>query len=95
MIWEKNYRMELKEIQDKLKEMIVQRLNLPMKPSDIITEDALFGENSKPGLDSIDALELVVGMEETFGITIEDGEIVKEQFFSVKTLSEFVSKKLG
>ena len=87
--------METIEIQSKLKEMIVARLNLPLKPGEIVTEDALFGEASKTALDSIDALELVVGIEEVFGITIEDGEIVKEQFFSVKTLSEFVKKKIG
>ncbi len=87
--------MEITEIQAKLKEMLVERLNLPMEPKDILTEDPLFSEEKGPGLDSIDALEIVVGIEEIFGLTIEDGEIAKEQFFSIQTLSEFVKKKLG
>lgn len=77
------------EISQQIKEIIVERLGLKIKPEEIKDEEALFGEGL--ALDSVEALEIVVGLEESFGIRIPD-EDTTEEFYSVKTLSNFVMK---
>jgi len=80
--------------EDRLKKLIVTRLRLPRAPETIGDDQALFGKEGL-GLDSIDALEMVVGMEEEFGIRIGDTEVDRAVFRSVSTLSEFVAKKVA
>lgn len=79
------------DLQSKIKELIVKRLKLEIEPEDIDSSAPLFGTGL--GLDSIDALELVVGLEQEFGIKVKDEEVGKEIFTSVNTLAEYVKKK--
>ena len=80
---------EVATTSDRIKRLIVESLNLEgMRPEMIEDEAPLFGEGL--GLDSVDALELVVALEKEFGIRIKSQEIGREVFSSVSTLSEFI-----
>ncbi|MCK5775323.1 MAG: acyl carrier protein [Bacteroidales bacterium] len=73
-----------------LKEEIIEALNLEdMEVDEIGDNDALFGDGL--GLDSIDALELIVLLEKNYGIKIEDPKQGKDIFFSVKTMAEYIT----
>jgi len=73
-----------------LKEQIIEVLNLEdLKPEDIDNDAPLFGEGL--GLDSIDALELIVLMEKKYGIKIKDPSTGKDIFKSINTMSDFIS----
>ncbi|MDR0872805.1 MAG: phosphopantetheine-binding protein [Prevotellaceae bacterium] len=75
----------------KLKEEIIEVLNLQdVKPADIDENAALFGEGL--GLDSIDALELIVLMEKNYGIKLKDPAQGKEIFKSVRVLAEYIAE---
>lgn len=77
-----------------LKKLIINTLKLEdITPEDIEEDGALFG--SGLGLDSIDALELVVALEKRYGVFIPDSEVGKKVFRSVKTLAEFVRNEGG
>jgi len=72
-----------------LKKLIINALKLEdITPQDIEDDAPLFGEGL--GLDSIDALELVVSLEKTYGVFIPDSEVGKKVFRSVNALAEFV-----
>jgi acyl carrier protein len=74
-----------------LKEIIIKALKLEdIAPDDIENEAPLFGEGL--GLDSIDALELVVALEKTFGIKIPDEDVGRDAFGSVSVLADYVIK---
>ena len=74
----------------KLKEEIIDVLNLEdVKPADIDENAPLFGEGL--GLDSIDALELIVLMEKNYGIKLKDPAQGKEIFKSVKVLADYIA----
>ena len=81
----------MNELIDKLKTQIIEALNLEdMTISDIDTEAPLFG--SGLGLDSIDALELIVLLEREYGIKRTNPAEGKEIFRSVATIADYVSK---
>lgn len=82
--------MNEQEIESKLKEMIVDRLFLSVKPEEIVTEASLVDTY---GVDSVCLLELVVGLEEAFGITIEDSDFNVRNFLSVAALRDFVKAR--
>jgi acyl carrier protein len=75
----------------RVKELIVRRLKLDMDPATIHNEAPLFGDGL--GLDSIDALELVLGLEQEFGIKVEDEEVGVKAFASVDALCDFIEQK--
>lgn len=76
-----------------LKEIVVTRLGLKLKPEEIKSDQPLFGsEEGGLGLDSIEALELVVGIEEKFGVLIQDEDDVVEKFYSIDTLGDLVAE---
>lgn len=99
---EENYLAELKLVQNKnkhkmeelilqLKNQIIEALNLEdMTAEDIDTNAPLFGEGL--GLDSIDALELIVLMEREYGIKLSNPAEGKAIFASVATIADYVSK---
>ena len=77
----------------KVKKMIVETLNLEdLEPEDIETYAPLFGDGL--GLDSIDALELGLGLKCVFGITVsQDDPQIKQYFASVAALAAFIESK--
>lgn len=83
--------MEKKTLVEEVKELIITRLKLEeVKPEDIEVSAPLFGGGL--GLDSIDALELVVAIEKRYGIKIPDEDIGKEAFASLNALADYIIK---
>jgi acyl carrier protein len=74
-----------------VKEMLTTGLRLDLAPADIADEAPIFGEGL--GLDSIDALELVVLVEERFHVTIPDEDVGRRAFASVNALVEFILRE--
>ena len=82
----------MEELIVELKQRIIEALNLEeMTPDDIDTDAPLFGEDGL-GLDSIDALELIVLMEKRYGIKLASPAEGKAIFKSVRTIAEYVNK---
>jgi len=82
--------MNIEEIKPRLKAMIVERLSLDIAPDEIKDDVPLFShENEGLDLDSVEALEIVVGIEQSFDVTVEEGDY-KQEFYSINTLSQFV-----
>ncbi|HRZ80744.1 MAG TPA: phosphopantetheine-binding protein [bacterium] len=81
----------MEQLISKLKEQIIKELNLEdMTPGDIETDAPLFGEGL--GLDSIDALSLIVLLEREYGIKIKDSATGKKALSSVKSMAEFINE---
>jgi acyl carrier protein len=81
--------MEENELIDKLRKEIIQQLNLEdLNAEEIDPDAALFGEGL--GLDSIDALELIVLLEKNYGIKIEDPKDGKKIFVSIRTMAKYI-----
>ena len=74
-----------------VKELLVGGLRLETPAADIQDDAPIFGEGL--GLDSIDALELVVLVEERFGVSIPDEDVGKEAFASVNALVDFILRQ--
>lgn len=82
----------MSSLTEKLKEEIVEYLNLEdLNPEDIGDHEPLFGEGV--GLDSIDALELIVLLEKNYGIKIENPEEGKKVFQSVASMAQYIESK--
>ena len=80
----------MEELVLELKQEIIQSLNLEdVKPVDIDADAPLFG--SGLGLDSIDALELIVLLERKYGIKLKDPSKGKEVFQSVNVMAKFIA----
>lgn len=75
-------------ILQRTKELLVSGLRLEIEVDEIVNADAIFGEGL--GLDSIDALEFIVLVEEEFEIMIPDEEVAKAAFASVDALADFI-----
>ena len=88
------------EVKEGLKVLIIERLKLNVEPSTIKDEAPLFGApgtNDEAGglsLDSVEALEIVVGIEEKWGVVIEDDSVASE-FYSIETLGALVTRLLS
>jgi len=76
-----------------VKQLLVSGLRLDRLPSDISDDSPIFGDGL--GLDSIDALELVVLVEDRFRVSIPDEEVGKRAFASVRSLVDFISEENG
>lgn len=82
----------MKTLIDTLKAQIITALNLEeMTPDDIANDMPLFGDDGL-GLDSIDALELIVLLEKEYGIKLANPTEGKDIFQSVATIADYVSK---
>jgi len=82
------------DLHQELKQFIIEAMNLEyMTPVDIDVDAPLFGDEGL-GLDSIDALELVLGLKKKYGIVIEAGdEKTRPMLRSIATLAELVTQQ--
>lgn len=77
----------------RVKEMLIERLHLKLAPGEIDDRAPLFVEGL--GLDSIDALEVAVAVEQTFGVKIEGEKEGRRALGSVDALAAFLVEKGG
>ncbi len=81
--------LQVPELENELKSLIIEHLNLEdVDPAQVNPEAPLFGEGL--GLDSVDALELVMLMETTYGAKIATSAVGKTAFASLRSLANFV-----
>ncbi|MFO7870766.1 MAG: phosphopantetheine-binding protein [Kiritimatiellia bacterium] len=73
---------------NRVKQMLVRDLRLKMAPEDIADDAGLFQDGL--GLDSVDALELVVALEKEFGVRIPDSSVGSKVLVSVKTVVDYI-----
>lgn len=82
------------DLKHRLKELLIERLKFEdMTPDDIPDDEPLFAGGL--GLDSIDALEIVVMLESEFGIKVKNESSARDYFKSVSTLADLVGQRLS
>ena len=81
-------------LKEQIKALMVENLMLQVSAAEICDDQALFGPESL-GLDSVDALQLVVALDKTFGLKIADPAAAREILHSVNTIVEAVQQKLA
>jgi acyl carrier protein len=80
------------DVERRVREMIVERCFLSIAPDEIGESDDLM---ESVGLDSVQILEVVVGLEEVFGITFEDTDFNLDNFRNVASIARYVESKGG
>jgi acyl carrier protein len=79
------------ELKTQIKCMLVENLMLQIKPEEIGDDQPLFGPNSL-GLDSVDALQLVVALDKTYGLKIADPEAARQILQSITSIAVAVAR---
>lgn len=84
----------MNELENQIKQLIIDSLALEDISADEIDSEApLFGDNGL-GLDSVDALELGLAVQKTFGFQLNgENDNLREHFASVKTLAQFIHQR--
>ena len=91
MIFTQKCKLYMEQLIEQLKSQIIEALNFEdLTPADIETDAPLFGEGL--GLDSIDALELIMLMDREYGIKLADPKQGKQIFRSVRTMAEYIQE---
>lgn len=80
------------ELNDEIKRLLVERLQLARPPEEIGDETPLFGAAGL-GLDSIDALELAIAVEKHFGVPIKNEREGQAAFQNISTLAAFIRER--
>ncbi|MBD5534791.1 MAG: acyl carrier protein [Lachnospiraceae bacterium] len=81
--------MEKEQIVKKVKEIIISSLDLKIQPEEIVGEDLI----NEVGINSIDALEIFVWIENEFDIEIEDEDLSDQLIASVDGLADYIIKR--
>jgi len=82
----------MNDLRRKIKELLIERLKFEdMTPDDIADDEPLFAGGL--GLDSIDALEIVVMLESEFGIRVKTETSARENFRSIAAIADFVEQR--
>lgn len=82
------------DLRARIKEMMVKNLMLQMTADQIADDAPLFGPDGI-GLDSIDALELAVGLEKNFGVSVPNAEVAGQVLRNVNSIHDYIVEKRG
>ena len=82
------------EIKQNIRRLMVENLMLQISPEEIGDAQPLFGPGSV-GLDSVDALQLVVALDKAYGLKIADAEAAKQILQNVNSIADAVDKHQG
>src|SRR6476660_662935 len=82
------------DLRTEIKEMLVRSLMFQTPADQIANDLPLFGPSGL-GLDSIDALELVVSLEKTFGVGVPNSEVAGRALKTVNTIHDYILEKRG
>lgn len=82
------------DLRAQIKEMLVKNLMLQVKAEEIGDDLPLFGPDGL-GLDSIDALELAVSMEKSFGVAVPSSDVASKALRTVNTIRDYILEKRG
>ncbi len=82
-------------LEKELKELIVDACNVPDPPENFPDRAPLIGPDSPLGLDSLDAVELVVAVQKRFGVRIGGEDSSREVLESIETLADFIRREQG
>jgi acyl carrier protein len=77
-------------LKGEIKRLLVSELNLAGRDPAAIDDEALLFDKSGLGLDSLDALQIAMFVEERFGVRVPEGEEARPIFRSVSSLAEFI-----
>jgi acyl carrier protein len=82
----------MEELKQEIKRLIMEVLNIDdVTPEEVGNDDPLFGEGNVMGLDSIDALEIVMALQEKYGVRIDDKNQSRFILRSITTIAEFIT----
>ncbi len=73
-----------------LKRLIVEECDITIDPAEIGDEDPLFGRDSRLGLDSIDALQISIAIQNKFNLAITDSKQMRKVMRSMNTFADFI-----
>lgn len=73
-----------------LKRLIVEECDIMIEPGEIGDEEPLFGRDTRLGLDSIDALQISVAIQDQYGIAITDSKEMRRVMRSLNTFADFI-----
>ena len=82
------------ELKSEVKRLLVENLMLQVTADQIGDDQPLFGPNSL-GLDSVDALQLVVALDKNYGLKLSDAEVARKTMHTVNTIAEAVANHKG
>lgn len=80
------------ELKRELKKLIVEECDLSIDSEEIGDEEPLFGQGSKLGLDSIDALQISVAVQQKYNITMTDSKETRRIMKSISAFAAFISR---
>ena len=85
---------DVNALKERIKAMMVENLMLQVGSGEIADDQPLFGPGSL-GLDSVDALQLVVALDKNFGLKVVDPAAAREILLSVNTMAEAIQRNPG
>ncbi|MFO8067829.1 MAG: phosphopantetheine-binding protein [Bacteroidales bacterium] len=86
---------EKKKLKREIKELIIEKLKITHVTADEVPDDApLFGQDNPLGLDSIDAIEIILALQQTYNVRIADQNLARVILESVDTIADFLEKEM-
>jgi acyl carrier protein len=83
-------------LKDEIKDLIIEALSIQhVKPEEINTNAPLFARDNILGLDSIDAIEIVMAVQRKYNVRIADQNLARAVLESIDTIADFVAKELA
>ena len=86
--------MSSQDLKEQIKDMLITNLMLRIPKEEIENDLPLFGADGL-GLDSIDALQLVVSMEKTFGVGVPNSEVARVALASINSIHDYILQQTG